>query len=95
MLQQQYDDDNNDDRLYENLDKTVVQRPLGTMTKPPFPTPRTTLSKTSSSSSSEGNRLQSGFHTADEGTTTKTETETDVDDVDTPDANFRRAAGKE
>ena len=70
VLQQQYDDDDdNDDTLYKNLDETVVQQqpqPSGTKLKPPFPAPRTTLSKTLSPSSLEGNRLQSGFHTADE-----------------------------
>ena len=93
LQQQQYDnndDDNNDDTLYKNLDDTMVQQPQpsGTKPKPPFPAPRMTLSKMSSSSSSEGNRLQSGFHTADEGTTTETEMETDVDDVATPDTDF-------
>ena len=90
LQQQQYDDndDDKDDTLYKNLDETVVQQPQPSRTKPklPFPAPRATLSKTSSSSSSEGNRLQSGFHTADEGTAT--ETETDVDNVATPDADF-------
>ena len=105
LQQQQYDDndDDNDDTLYENLDEMVVQQPQpsGTKTKPPFPAPRTTLSKTLSSSSSEGNRLQSGFHTCDEGTATETETEMDVDDVDniddvaTPDADFQHEAAKE
>ena len=89
LLQQH---DKEDESLYKNLDDTVIlqpPKPLGTRMKAPFPAPRTKLSKSSNCADKVG--LQSGFHTADKGTKTKT----NVNNIPTPDASFHRLVAQE